>query len=293
MGNIFESRKNQTQGNETSFLFNQVNALIGSPSFGGIIIGAGIQSDSSDDGTVELDAKLYSFNAGWGKNFVLGNGTTLKPQIIVGFIKPDIDVNANLGNLGLNDDVAAYGEQLEHIITAGVGVDWVLDPKTAAERVWSFGYGLILPSVDMGDVDFSMHLHTISASYKQTYNLSSQFSAGFNAGASIVLIKTKLEFPGMSEKSSNTTFTPHAGAAFTYRFNSPFSLNAGINAAYPVARNNPDPGDATTTYQGFRVRTTAGGTFQPHPSLAVDFGLATGYYRAGLDNVRLAVRYKK
>ena len=298
IGDLFQFQKTSVPDEKYSQTYNMVQALIGSPSFGGIKFGFSMQGTWQDTPVVKSDAQIYTVLAGWGNNFELGNGTMLKPEANAFYVLPSSGGSASFPGL----PPLGVGITLNYIFGLSLETDWVLVPKENIERSWSFGYALALLRVEAGS-DYNIFVHTIHASYKQVHSLTEQFSAAFNCGIEIDAFSFKQSFGGTSFKMSDFTFTPVAAAGFIYSFNSPFSVNAGLSLGYPMSRQTLTGTSSTTRWPGFEVETTAGGSFEPNPSLAIDFSwspkstnpsIPGNYYNEDVNNVlTLAVRIKR
>ena len=293
-GNILNYQKNAGDINSNSI--NNLELLLGSPSFGGIKLGLGLNLYKEKISGVTADANIYTFSAGWGKNFELSNGTTLKPEVNAFYMSTSSKVSVpGLGNFSIFDINYIFGLSLE--------TDWILSPKGDAERSWTFGYNFAFGDADFMGMDVTPLDHGLTASYKQVYNLSEKFSAGLSAGVEVNYLSYSYSTSGIELSWSALLFIPNAAAAFTYKFDTPFSVNAGLDLAYPIIRDNasvsfsgfPSVSNTTVTYPGFTVTTTAGGSFEPYPGLAIDFSWRSpnGYYDVDMGVITLAVRIKK
>jgi outer membrane receptor for monomeric catechols len=101
---------------------------------------------------------------------------------------------------------------------------------------------------------------------------------------------------GVSTNAMLLELVPKGHAGFTYKFNSPFSVNAGINLDYDVGYRFTKIGGSPQhyTYLGNAfVSTRAGGSFQPNENLAIDFSYTTSYYTANMGDLSLGLRLKK
>ena len=300
VGDIYEYMKDDNAGNEAHKTFNFVQAMIGSQSFGGIKVGFGIQQEwdtgNTPFGPVTAEYGIYTVMAGWGKNFELSNGSTLKPEVNAAYVFPSSGGSASFQGIDLST-LTGLSFSVDYIVAVSLETDWVLAPKENTERICSFGYNLAVLHIS-SIVDFNMFFHTIFASYKQIYDLSEQFSVAFNCGIDFSLASFKMSSGGVSAKSSFLVFTPQAAAGFIYRFNSPFSVNAGLGLSYDITRTSISSGGGSvsdSTWDGFRVTTSAGGSFEPNSSLAIDFSWASNnrYYDSNLGSLTLGVRIKR
>jgi len=97
---------------------------------------------------------------------------------------------------------------------------------------------------DLGVVTFKPFLNLFSAEIKQIYTLSDNFSAGFGAGLDFLLIGASGSGSGVKVKANGSEIAPYGKAAFTYKFNTPFSVNAGLKAAYNIIHTSSSGGRA-------------------------------------------------
>lgn len=299
-GNIIEG--NWSSDTTNIAVYDRLDVLAGNDKWGGITGILGVQYRNVDDS----DWGGITIGAGWGKNFTLGNGSLLKPQAGLifskGFIpegEPLLETLEDVQSILLRGGYSDPSLKLEFTIAGGAKADWELPPGETAKPVVSFGYSFAAVGLD----GFLPAAHTVSGVYKQTYDLSDQFSFGFGGGADVGLIAGTLKSGSFDMDVTRFVFTPNAAAGFAYQFKSPFSINAGIGAGYSMGvwSAKPKPGvfrENNKNFLGpFELQTRAGGSFQPLPNLALDFSFyATGgdrYYNIILDNLRLAVRYKK
>ena len=319
-GNITEYR-NDNPGTTVYTSVNNLALLLGSPSFGGIKLGLDLDIRKMAD-----KQNIYTVSGGWGKNFELNNGTTLKPEVNASYMFPStgkIDFGRFGGDLPFDAIPVIFSilsnYSIKNAFSGSIETDWVLEPKGTTERMWTLGYGLSTAIVEReprsGTITKSrLYNHFAWAKYKQIYNLSEKFSAGFSAGAAFDFLKVTEKYTYMgitmygfveitNEISISTyTFIPEASAAFTYKFDTPFSVNAGLDLTYPITRFNYSnsltaglPGFSVLeiTYDGINAAATAGGSFEPYPGLAIDFSWTGGYYEVDMGVITLAVRIRK
>ncbi|MDR1389144.1 MAG: hypothetical protein LBJ31_04130 [Treponema sp.] len=275
-GNLYEQY--WSPGPDAYTIYDSLTALIGTESIGGIIVNVGYEYNKQQPSGVSAGGLILG--GGWGKNFPLANGMLLKPEVGLVYSKVDL---AGLGSM------AAALAGFDYILAGAVGADLELNSGKGAAPTVSLNY-----TFAYFDVFDSALLNLLSASYSNTYDLNDRFSAGFGFGLDIGFSTIKVS---STLKQSTTVIAPNALAGFTYKFNSPFSVNAGIKASYDLfTLNNTKTGGTSTsntTIGGFNVQTSAGGSFQPHESLAIDFSYATTPYTADMGNLTLGVRFKK
>ena len=281
-GNLFE------KNGDNSLFHNYLEALIGSPSFGGIKAGFGFQAVSN--GT---DYSVFTIMAGWGKNFGLDNGTVLKPEANAILIMPSSKGSATYPGF----PPFASVPPAKTIFGIDLKLDWVLLPKGGAEREWEFGYSLGLANIEASPDDYMTFLHSLYASYSQVHTITEKFSAGFDCGLNVFITSMSREISGTTYKSSAFIMVPVAGSAFAYKINQLFSINAGLGINYVVGRSSSSSGSSSSSssfWNGFEVETSAGGSFEPTSGLAVDFSWnKSGYYNSDIGTFNIGVRFKK
>lgn len=279
---------------------NSLQVLIGTPAIGGIKLGFGIQGQDIEDAAtgVSADFQIYTMMAGWGKNFELKSGSILKPEINAAMVLPSSGASATFPGFDptqITNSGAGINVNLDNIFAVSLETDLVLVPKETVERIFSFEYDLLITKISMSGFGFSekttLLFHNLLASYKQIHPLTDNFSAAFNCGVDISYASIKIGPVSVS----TTGFTPSAAAGFIYQFNSPFSVNAAVNVEYPITKLSGG-GVSDTLWGGFTTVTTAGGSFEPNSSLAIDFSYSNGnagYYNTNINALSLGVRFKR
>jgi hypothetical protein len=274
-------------------VYNTLSVLIGTEPIGGIVLMGGYRYRNQTLGGVSDFTEGQSFGGGWGKTFTLNNGFLLKPQ--AGFMYSEDEINLpqsvkdRLYDLFVGINMGA--SDMDHCIVGNAEVELELPRKGNALPVISMGYTFAYI-----DMRLSPAVHVLSGSYKRVYDLDDRFSIGFGFGMDVFFAMAKETVSGVSTGATLLAFVPKAQAGFTYKFNSPFSVNAGVNLDYDLGCRYTETGGSSRPYAymgNVFVSTRAGGSFQPNENLAIDFSYTTGYYTANMGDLSLGLRFKK
>jgi hypothetical protein len=293
-GNLYERfQSNLAPDGNAHTAYDTLSVLIGTEPIGGIILTAGYQYRDQTIGGVSSSAESLSFGVSWGKNFSLYNGFLLKPQL--GFMYSEDEIN--LPRLvkdrmyELFTGISMGVSDIDYYLVGNAGTDLELHRSGNAMPAISAEYTFVYIDMLLSPV-----IHVLSTSYKRTYDLNDRFSAGFGLGLDFLFAYANGTVSGVSVTAIMLALIPNSQVGFTYKFNSPFSVNLGINFDYDLGgrytqidnRSNP------FAYLGAAfVSTRAGGCFQPNEHLAIDFSYTTNYYIANIGNLSLGLRFKK
>jgi opacity protein-like surface antigen len=293
-GNLYERFwSNITPDGNGYTMYNTLSVLIGIEPIGGIAMMAGYHYRDQTIYDISDSAESLSLGGGWGKNFTLNNGFLLKPQLRFVYSEDEINLPRLIKDrmydlfIGVNTGIT----DIDHYITGSAEADLELHRG-----------GNVLPVVSVGytfayiDMLMSPAAHVLSASCKRVYDLGNRFSAGFGFGLKFFFAAAKGTVSGTPVDSVVLALIPNGQAGFTYKFNSPFSVDAGINVDYDLGYRYIQIGGKSNpfNYLGSTfVSTRAGGCFQPNENLAIDFSYATGYYTANIGDISLGLRFKK
>jgi opacity protein-like surface antigen len=293
-GNLYERFRSSLTPNGTAYtVYDTLSVLIGAEPVGGIVLMAGYQCRDQTIGGVSGSAENLSFGGGWGKNFTLNNGFLIKPQ--VGFIYSENEINiprlVKERIYELFTGISMGTSDINYSIAGSAEADLELRRSGNALPIISAGYTFVYIDMPLSPV-----VHVLSTSYKRVYDLNDRFSVGFGFGLDILFAAAKGTVSGTPTNATMLALIPNSQAGFTYKFNSPFSVNAGINVDYDLGYRYTQTGDKSHpfAYLGNTfVSTRAGGCFQPNENLAIDFSYATGYYTANMGDLSLGLRFKK
>ncbi|MDR0402181.1 MAG: hypothetical protein LBH35_01175 [Treponema sp.] len=297
-GNLYEKAWMPGTGS-ASVTHDLFSVLVGTESIGGITLTAGYSgTEQNPSGGPSVSAGGLIFGGGWGKNFTLSNGLVLKPEVNFLYTKVDITGIAQEIEDAINNIPGGGGgtPSLDYIIGLDAEADLELPYSGSARPSISAGYSFGYAKVD--GVDMSGTSHGISGSYNRTYDLTDRFSAGFGFGLDIILVLINADVGGgVTMKGTVWDISPFGRAGFSYQFNSPFSVHAGIQLSHGIYNGFSFKAGGQSISNNsvgpFDVLTRAGGSFQPTENLAVDFSYFNAAYDSNLGMITLAVRFKK
>jgi hypothetical protein len=293
-GNLYERfRSNVAPDGNAYTAYDTISVLTGIEPIGGIVLMAGCRYRDQTIGGVSGSSGALSFGGGWGKNFALNNGFLLKPQLGFMYSEDDINLPQSVKNhlYDLFVGISMGVSDMDYCIVGNAGADLELPRKGDALPVLSMGYTFV--HIDMR---LSPAIHVLSGSYKRVYDLNDRFSAGFGFGLDIFFAMAKETVSGVPTSAMLLALVPRGQAGFSYKFNGPFSVNAGVNVDYDFGHRRTKTGGSSRffTYLGSAfVSTRAGGSFQPNENFAIDFSYAAGYYSANIGDLSLGLRFKK
>jgi hypothetical protein len=293
-GNLYERfRSNVALDGNAYTAYNVLSVLTGIEPMGGIVLMAGCRYRDQTIGGVSDSSRGLSFGGGWGKNFTLNNGFLLKPQL--GFMYSEDEINVpppikdRLYDLFTGVDMGV--SDMNYCIMGNAGADLEMPRKGNALPVLSVEYTFVHTDMRLSPV-----VHVLSGSYRRVYDINDRFSAGFGFGLDVFFAMAKGTVSGVSTNAMLLAFVPNGQAGFTYKFNGPFSVNAGVNLDYDFGYQYTKAGDSSRPFAhlgNIFVSTRAGGSFQPSENLAIDFSYAAGYYTANIGDLSLGLRFKK
>jgi hypothetical protein len=293
-GNLYERFWSNVAPDGNAYtVYDTLSVLIGAEPIGGIVLMAGCQYRDQTIDDMSSSTGGLSFGGSWGKNFTLDNGFLLKPQVRFVYSEDEIYlprlVKDRIYELFIGITMGA--SDINYYIAGNAEADLELPRNGNALPVISIGYtfayiDMLLPPA----------VHVLSTSYKRVYDLSDRFSIGFGFGLDFLSATTKKTVSGVPINAVMLALVPNGQVGFTYKFNGPFSVNAGINVDYDIGYRYTQVGDISNpfAYLGVTfVSTRAGGCFQPNENLAIDFSYASGYYTANIGDLSLGLRFKK
>jgi hypothetical protein len=217
----------------------------------------------------------------------MGN-SVFKPQVLLGYSGFGITLPAPYGSVG------------SYIVSGGLGAEWEFAPKGNAETVVSGAFQFAsVEEFGLLGATIKPIIIGLNGEIKRIHTLSDKFSAGFGAGLDFGVFSAKTTIPVVgSYRSSTSTIVPYGIAAFTYKFNTPFSVHAGIRVGYTIETASLSGGGGGSTnvaWNGFTVEPAVGGSFEPAPNIGIDFSytVPVGTYSTTLTSITIAARIKK
>jgi hypothetical protein len=289
-GNFYERFRSNVAPDGTAYtVYDTLSVLIGTETIGGITATAGYQYREETLGGVSNSMGGVTIGGGWGKNFTLNNGFLLKPQIELIYSGAGMNLSQDMLDVFLV--LGAGNTDVDYFVLGNAAADLEL-PRNGLSSI-SMGYTFLYLKTP-----FSSVINRLSCSYKRVYDLTDRFSAGFGFGLHVWFGMGKEAIGNKAMEITGLLLVPSGQAGFTYKFNGPFSINAGINVDYELSyESRKISGGGSSLIEAhvgnFEVSTKAGGSFHPNENLAIDFSYAAGSFSADIGSFTLGIRLKK